>query len=348
MTAPKLIVPGQSVSITIRTLTRQMYLVPDEDGEKYKVMGYLIGYALLCSNVVMHGFCTMSNHLHYTATDLDASRGRFTQRFHGAVAKKHNQWYEREGTFWGKHSEQIIMHKDAMENKLLYDWLNPVKANLVERVDDWEGFMILPKHWGKPMTFKRPPHFPEDTWPPCVTFTPMPPAFFHEMPLDEVVAFFEDKIAQKEAKYHEERNGKKVVGMAACFLVDPASKPGERPLSLHEQRQARRERRKLKLYARQKRSENVERIVHRCKVKTREIRKRYHQFYRDYRDALEAYKSDKSTRFPIGTFQKVYREGALCENSCPDDSILPSAYDNHYLEWYQARFGPDGHESFDA
>ena len=344
MTAPKLVVAGQSVSFTIRTLLGQMYLVPDKDAEKQKMMGYLIGHALLKSDLVLHGFCAMSNHLHYTGTDIGANRDCFTRRFHGNLATKCNQLYERSGTFWGNMSEKTIMSQKAMVDKLLYDWLNPVKANLVARVDDWEGFMILPKHWGKPMTFERPSTFPEDTWPPSVTFTPMPPAFFHHMPLDEAIAFFEKKIVEKEAEYHNKRKTK-VLGMRACFLVDPASRPGEQVLSMREQRQARNRRRKLRLLSRRKRSPNQ--LPFACDSADEDSNiTRYREFRKAYKEAREAYKQDKSTAFPFGTFLKVHRENAPCASTTPSDRILPSAYNNDYLAWYLARFGPDGHDAF--
>ena len=344
MTAPKLVVKGQSVSFTIRTLMGQMYLLPDDDNEKQNMIGYLIGHALLKSDLVLHGFCNMSNHLHYTGTDVGANRDCFTRRFHGNLAIKCNQRYLRSGSFWGNLSEKTIMSKNAMVNKLVYDWLNPVKANLVERVEDWKGFMILPKHWGTPMTFERPAYFPEDTWPPSVTFTPMPPAFFHKMPLAQAIAFFENEIAKKEAKYRNKRKSK-VIGMKACFKVDPASRPGEILLSIRQQRQAQQARRKLRLLARRKRSENQ--LPFACdQVDEDTIRKRYRQFRQDYRQALKDHRSNKNTPFPFGSFLKVHREGCPCSTTASDDCILPSYYQNDYLDWYLERFGPDGHDAF--
>jgi REP element-mobilizing transposase RayT len=122
------------------------------------------------------GFCLMGNHYHlvvrfaefrhlsseqlytrarklYPNPDRVLRTPRQWQRFHRRLfdvsefmrnvqqsyAKWYNRHYHRRGSFWGERfSSSILGDDEALLNALFYVELNPVRARLVERPEQWE------------------------------------------------------------------------------------------------------------------------------------------------------------------------------------------------------------------
>ncbi len=83
----------------------------------------------------------MSNHVHLAVGDTTADRSEFMQ----------DVWFRAHRLLLGAgvYGDTVLLDDDCIDNKLLYIWLNPVRAGLVERAEDWPGFKILPRHWGE-------------------------------------------------------------------------------------------------------------------------------------------------------------------------------------------------------
>ena len=204
MTRPKRHLPGQVVFAT-RRCTQRKFLLGNDTSE---LVGYMFGRALLSSGCVVHTAIAMSNHVHYVYTDTHGERSKFMQQFHSNLARKRNRQLDRSENFWDSREpgDCALLDVETVLEKTLYTALNAVAAGLVDRVDDWSGFMILPKHWRQKMRFVRPDNCGK-TMPEFVEFTPAPPPGFAHLGIDRARRLIEQKIAELEAKYRQKRTG---------------------------------------------------------------------------------------------------------------------------------------------
>lgn len=130
------------------------------------------------------------------------------QQFHSNLARKRNQQLDRSENFWDSREpgDCALLDVETVLEKTLYTALNAVAAGLVDRVDHWPGFMVLPKHWGQKMRFVRPDRCGK-AMPEYVEFTPEPPPGFAHLGIEFARRLFEQKIAELEAKYRQKRTG---------------------------------------------------------------------------------------------------------------------------------------------
>ena len=202
MSSPKQHIAGQTVHITRRTTQRKFLLRNSEEGYVKNAAGFVFALAVLLHGQIPHALTLMSNHTHICLTDSTGKRSKFMQRFHALLAKIMNKKLGRRENFWSSNEpgNTWLLDTPKIVETLLYIWLNPVRAGLVERVAQWDQFQILPKHWGKTMRFYRPDYFrdTDPNIPEFIEFIPQPPPGFEYYPLEEVVAFFEKRIAEEE------------------------------------------------------------------------------------------------------------------------------------------------------
>jgi len=223
MTKPKEQHPGQVAELTRRTSHRTFYWRPGADTRE--LFGYMFGKSLNDYGQQAHVASLMSNHTHIVLTDQTGLRSKFMQLAFSNSARKRNLDLNRRENIWAPRQpgDMVILDLEKIIERVLYVALQPVAAGCVERVEEWTGFQILPRDWGKPMRFKRPvwcgPDMPE-----VVEFTPMPPPGFEHLPLELVIAFFEDLIAQEEKRYAKKRVGP-VLGIEYCEAVSPFYTP---------------------------------------------------------------------------------------------------------------------------
>ncbi len=200
-----------------------MLMRPGED--TCNLAGYMFGKAVQDTGQEPIVFCMMSTHHHSMQVDPEGRRSEFMQRFNSNLARKRNLQLSRRENLWSsaQPGDMAILGMDDIVRKVVYVALQAVKANCVEHAHEWTGFQILPRDWGKPMRFER-PEFCGPDMPEFVEFTPMPPPGFRHLPLDEVIAFFEDLIAAEEDRLANERT-KPVLGIEYCESVSPFSTP---------------------------------------------------------------------------------------------------------------------------
>jgi len=308
MTLPNRHLAGQVTHTTRRISQRQFLLKNDKDGEVKNAIGYSIGVSANRHKQVIHGALAMSNHIHICQSDLSGKRSKFTQDFHQLIAKCINHRHQRREALWasGRPGDQVQMGTDATIETLRYIWANPVKANLVERTEHWDHFMIAPKHWGKTLRFERPSYFRTKEeggkLPDFVEFTPMPPPGFEHLPLEETIALFEKWIAEGELKYLIERRkkNKKVMGMARVYKLNPFSTP----------------RKTVKMYARRSLFKST--VEGGLKLAMQALR----AFQREYKRRLEAFRKGSRARFPAGTI-RLRNLGVKCVPVGRGDPHLP-------------------------
>lgn len=322
MTRPKRHLPGQVV-FTTRRCTQRKFLLGNETAE---LVGYMFGRALLSSGCVAHTAIAMSNHVHYVYTDPRGDRSKFMQQFHSNLARKRNRQLNRSENFWDSREpgDCALLDVETVLQKTLYTALNAVAAGLVDRVEDWSGFMILPKHWGKPMRFSRPSGCGK-TMPAFVEFTPEPPPGYAHLGIEHARRVFEKKITELELKYRKKRTGA-VVG--TDFGNDSNLSPIERPPS----------------------SERNPRFS--CNNRRRAARALEYQrvFEFAHRACLAALKNGESAVvFPAGTLRVSRVMGVKTHQVRVGDPhllalVLPRMAANDNCRERRKRIGPDGND----
>jgi putative transposase len=178
-------------------------------------------------------FVAMSNHLHDGIFDRHGNAPAFNELFHKLLAKCMNALRGRWENFFS--SEQVCVvrleTRDALIDKLVYIATNPVKAGLVERVDDWpgaSGYRALLS--GTPLRATRPKHFFADdgTMPEEVTLhLTIPPELGDR---DEILAEVRERVAAFEQQAARERaaTGRKVIGRYAVLRQSWRESPTSR------------------------------------------------------------------------------------------------------------------------
>ncbi len=228
------------------------------------------------------------------------------QRFHALLAKILNKKLVRRENFWNSSEpgNTWLLDTQKIVYTLIYICLNPVRAGLVERVEQWDHFQILPKHWGKPMRFKRPDYFRErdPDKPEYLTFIPEPPPGFEKYPLEEVVAFFEKLIAEGEEALMiaRRKKKKKVIGMKKCYDLNPNSSP----------------RKTTKMFTRNPRFSSTKPDFLEAAIESLK------GFWRVYKMRIEGIKEGSRDCFPAGTIQIVERLNLDCLPILKDPALM--------------------------
>lgn len=275
-------IPGVVVELTRKTTQGAYLLRPGRDTRE--LTGYMFGRALLESKMTAHAACMMANESRTVATDPRCGRSDFMRDFHSNLARKRNLQLGRSENLWkaGKPGDTVILDVDEIVDRTLATFLEPVARGCVDRVEEWTGFQILPRHWGQPMKFDRPdlcgPDMPEE-----VVFVPMPPPGFEDLPLPEVIEFFEKRIAEEEKRYRKKRRFKPL-GISYWEAINPFSGPDPRADDATQ----------------------VPRFAASDPELLRAALKREREFRREHLDAMIEFRGGhREVRFPSGTFQMV-------------------------------------------
>lgn len=298
MTLPRRHLEGQVTMLTRRCSDRKNFLRPDAFINS--VVAYEFARASSRSGVDVHAAMVMSNHPHLVVTDHKAARSDFMRDSMSGIARSRNRDLDRSGHFWDakSYSDVVLLDRQALEEKLLYTWLNPVKAGLVDRVEDWPGFMILPKHWGKPTKIYRPQSFYSRRVPEFIEFTPQRPPGYEHLNDEELLGYFENLIRKGEETLRRERkrSGKRVKGLAKIRKVNPLSSPST-PAPRGE-------------------------LSPRFASKDADLRKQaiaaYRDFVKDYQAKREHWALGRKVTFPCGTLWLRRNARVICD-SIPDD-----------------------------
>ncbi len=227
MTQPRRHIAGQVAMLTRRCFERRYFLRPDDYIND--VIPFEVGKATERYGQQIYAAVAMSNHLHFAVGDTTGDRSNFMRDAMSGIARARNRDLERKSFFWGggSYGDTVLLDKDAIERKLLYIWLNPVRAGLVKRAADWPGFKILPRHWGKTIKIEKPGKFYGRRNPDTVEFTPQPPPGYEDKSLEEVRDYFEKLLRREENKILAERRKDNFIfaGREAVLAVEPLEHP---------------------------------------------------------------------------------------------------------------------------
>ncbi|WP_146618372.1 hypothetical protein [Lujinxingia litoralis] len=191
MTLPRRHLPFEAVMLVRRTHERRFLLGPTADTRA--IIAYEVARAAVRHQQNIHGAVSMGNHVHFVLHDTCACRSDFMRDAMSGVARQLNRHLGREGYVWDARSygETLLLDANALERMLVYTWLNPVAAGLVDSPYDWPGFIILPRDWGKTIRIPRPNDRYGRNAPDFIEFTPQPPPGYENQPLKKTIAHFE-------------------------------------------------------------------------------------------------------------------------------------------------------------
>jgi len=102
--------------------------------------------------VAVHAYCLMTNHIHFLATPETESALSNTLKVVGSrYAQYLNKKYRRTGTLWeGRHRSSLVQSDRYLLTCMRYIELNPVRANMVARPEEYRWSSFGSNGWGDP------------------------------------------------------------------------------------------------------------------------------------------------------------------------------------------------------
>ncbi len=297
MTLPRPICPGKTHFVTRRCTQRMFMLKPRPLVEQAFL--YVSAIAAERFDIEVHAMIVLSNHWHALLTDPKGNLPDFYKYVHMYVSKilsAKSGWFEG---IWSTEKTSVVTleNEEDIIDKLLYLMANPVAGQLVQRGQDWPGLRRMWQHGRKreSVTVKRPTVFyREDGEMPAeatLKFT-RPPALEE---LDEAAA---SKELRRLVRQRESQVRKRIANAKGRYLG--------MPFILRQRLDA-----TPKTYA--KRFGLSPRVGAKNRWARVEAVRRLKTFYREYRDALEAWLGGKhKTEFPYGTYQLKHQANVCC------------------------------------
>jgi len=100
--------------------------------------------------VAVHAYCLMTNHIHFLVTPEDEDAISKTMKSVGSrYAQYINLKYKRTGTLWeGRHRSSLVQTEKYLLRCYRYIELNPVRANMVKRPEEYKWSSYGVNAWG--------------------------------------------------------------------------------------------------------------------------------------------------------------------------------------------------------
>ena len=132
---PRIVLPGIPHHVTQRGNRRERVFFEDGD---YALYLDLLAEASAQARVAIWGYCLMPNHVHIIATPSDEDGLRRTFRYvHRHYTGYINARMRVTGHLWQGRFSSVAMDETHLVGALRYVALNPVRARLVDRPEDW-------------------------------------------------------------------------------------------------------------------------------------------------------------------------------------------------------------------
>jgi len=228
MTQPRLVLPGDTVMITRRTLRRHHLFRPDSAIRQL----YLYTLALCARqfDILVHAVTLMSTHEHLIVTDTKGRHPEFLRRLHRLVSLGTRVLRRWEGPTWDPEQASVVrlLTEQAIIEKLAYVMANPVKAGLVRHARDWPGITVLPHELGRRVwTAKRPQVYFDannSQWPNTIELTlTLPPSLQPRYSAEALREAVREELERHERMAHQEvqTRGWRVLGADRVRRLSP-------------------------------------------------------------------------------------------------------------------------------
>ena len=228
MTQPRLVLPGDTVMITRRTLRRHHLFRPDSAIRRL----YLYTLALCARKfgILVHAVTLMSTHEHLIVTDTKGRHPEFLRRLHRLVSLGTKVLRKWEGPTWEPEQASVVrlLTEQAIIEKLAYVMANPVKAGLVRHARDWPGITVLPHELGRRVwTAKRPKAYfnPKNVgWPDRIALAlTLPPSLEESYGAEALREAVQEELERQERMAHLEirKRGWRILGADRVRRLSP-------------------------------------------------------------------------------------------------------------------------------
>ncbi len=132
---PRIVIPGYPHHVTQRGNRRAQTFFEDDDYELYKS---LLSEAARKAEAEIWCYCLMPNHVHMiiVPSDEDGLRRTFAdahRRYTGYI----NARVRETGHLWQGRFGSVVMDEEHLAHAVRYVSMNPVRANIVDRAEDW-------------------------------------------------------------------------------------------------------------------------------------------------------------------------------------------------------------------
>jgi len=129
------LLPDGYFHVIARGIPERPIYVDDDDRRLFMA---LVPRTVDLHRLTIHALCLMSTHYHAVveAAVIDLSNGM--RRLHGQYATRFNRRHGRFGSLFAERFvSRVIASEDYLYEACAYVLLNPVKAGLCQRVEDW-------------------------------------------------------------------------------------------------------------------------------------------------------------------------------------------------------------------
>lgn len=164
--------PGETVFMTRRCLSRQFFLRPDRDANQ--IFLYCLAVAAKKYGITIHALTVMSSHYHTVLTDPFAKRSDFAEKLNADIAKAIQALRGTRGGIWDKSAPNftVLKTEQAVIEACAYTLVNPVTEGLVSDYRKWPGVTVSVDDIGRRTFTVRRPRFyfsnDESKWPSVV------------------------------------------------------------------------------------------------------------------------------------------------------------------------------------
>jgi REP element-mobilizing transposase RayT len=125
---------GQVYHLTARGIQERDVFGDDVDRQDFAIR---LRRAALDSRWRVHAVCLMDTHYHLVV-DGSVTIARGMQLLNGGYARAFNARHGRRGSlFEQRYTDTPMRDEDHLVATIRYLWANPVRADMVERIEDW-------------------------------------------------------------------------------------------------------------------------------------------------------------------------------------------------------------------
>jgi putative transposase len=126
---------GALYHVTSRGDRREDIFLSDDDRDDWLAV---LGIVCARFNWVVHAFCHMTNHYHLLVETVDGNLSGGMRQLNGLYTQRFNRRHGLVGhLFQGRYKAILIQKETYLLELTRYVVLNPLRANMVESLDDW-------------------------------------------------------------------------------------------------------------------------------------------------------------------------------------------------------------------